>query len=207
MEAARTVWDLLKSSKFAGRHEKDVCIDQDQGGLSQDQYTLYTAPQFLGPQIKDIISALNAVTIECIIHFISQVIKWCIATDNPLFNSKTGEVHHGGNFQAMAVTNAMEKTRLALHRIGKMQFVQATESMNPAMNRGLPPSLAASDPSLNYHAKGLDIAVAHSRCGVTHQCPPLSFPSDGTLSSSLRDMAGTPATRSQYALYILVAAH
>jgi len=168
VEAVRTVWDLLKSSKFMGRHKKDVYIDQDQGRLSQDWYTLYTAPQFLGPQIKDIISALNAVTIECIIHFISQVIKWCIATDNPLFNGETGEVHHGGNFQAMAVTNAMEKTRLALHPIGKMLFVQATESMNPAMNRGLPPSLAASDPSLNYHAKGLDIAVAHSCIDAPH---------------------------------------
>lgn len=60
----------------------------------------------------------------------------------------------------MAVTNAMEKTRLALHHIGKLLFAQATELMNPTMNRGLPPSLAASDPSLNYHAKGLDIAVA-----------------------------------------------
>ena len=28
------------------------------------------------------------------------------------------------------------------------------------MNRGLPPSLAASDPSLDYHAKGIDIASA-----------------------------------------------
>jgi hypothetical protein len=28
------------------------------------------------------------------------------------------------------------------------------------MNSGLPPSLAATDPSLNYHAKGIDIATA-----------------------------------------------
>jgi phenylalanine ammonia-lyase len=28
------------------------------------------------------------------------------------------------------------------------------------MNRGLPPNLAASDPSLNYHTKGIDIALA-----------------------------------------------
>jgi len=65
VEAARTIWDLLKGSKLAGGHEKDVCIDQDQGELRQDRYTLRTAPQFLGPQIEDIISALNAVTIEC----------------------------------------------------------------------------------------------------------------------------------------------
>lgn len=60
----------------------------------------------------------------------------------------------------MAVTNAMEKTRLALHHIGKLLFAQSAELVNPTMNRGLPPSLAATDPSLNYHGKGIDIAVA-----------------------------------------------
>jgi phenylalanine ammonia-lyase len=60
----------------------------------------------------------------------------------------------------MAVTNAMEKTRLALHHIGKLLFSQCTELLNPTMNRGLPPSLAATDPSLDYHAKGVDIATA-----------------------------------------------
>ncbi|KAH9174925.1 phenylalanine ammonia-lyase [Lactarius sanguifluus] len=141
VEAARTIWDLLRGSKLASGHEKDVTIAEDQGELRQDRYTLRTAPQFLGPQIEDIISALNSVTIEC-----------NSTTDNPLFNGETGEVHHGGNFQAMAVTNAMEKTRLALHHIGKLMFAQTTELLNP--------SLAASDPSLDYHGKGLDIAVA-----------------------------------------------
>ena len=59
----------------------------------------------------------------------------------------------------MAVTNAMEKTCLALHHIGKLLFARATELMNPAMNRGLPPNLAASDPSSNYQTKGVDIGM------------------------------------------------
>ena len=54
----------------------------------------------------------------------------------------------------------MEKTRLALHAIGKLLFAQLTELLNPMTNRGLPPSLAATDPSLNFHGKGLDIASA-----------------------------------------------
>ncbi|KAI0041343.1 phenylalanine ammonia-lyase [Auriscalpium vulgare] len=149
MEAAHTIWDLLEKSQLAVGDEKEVTIDQDQGELRQDRYPLRTAPQFLGPQIEDILSALNTITIEC-----------NSTTDNPLVDGETGEVHHGGNFQAMAVTNAMEKTRLALHHIGKLLFAQSTELVNPSMNRGLPPSLAASDPSLNYHGKGIDIAVA-----------------------------------------------
>jgi phenylalanine ammonia-lyase len=60
----------------------------------------------------------------------------------------------------MAVTNAMEQTRIALHHIGKLLFSQCTELINPTMNHDLPPSLAATDPSLSYHAKGLDVATA-----------------------------------------------
>ena len=60
----------------------------------------------------------------------------------------------------MSVTNAMEKTRLALHHIGKLLFAQCTELINPTMNRGLPPNLAATDPSHNYFAKGIDIHAA-----------------------------------------------
>ncbi|KAF8483798.1 phenylalanine ammonia-lyase [Russula ochroleuca] len=149
IEAARTIWWLLHDSKLAVSDEKEVTIDQDQGELRQDRYPLRTAPQFLGPQIEDILASLNSIQIEC-----------NSTTDNPLVDAETNEVHHGGNFQAMAVTNAMEKTRLALHHIGKLLFAQSAELVTPAMNRGLPPSLAATDPSLNYHGKGIDIAVA-----------------------------------------------
>lgn len=96
------------------------------------------------------------------------------ATDNPLIDGDTGHVHHGGNFQAMAVTNAMEKTRLSLHHIGKLMFAQSTELANNALNNGLPPSLAASDPSLNYHGKGIDIATAAYVAELGHLAAPVS---------------------------------
>jgi len=65
IEAARTIWWLLHDSKFAVSDEKDVTIDQDQGELRQDRYPLRTAPQFLGPQIEDILAAMNSIQIEC----------------------------------------------------------------------------------------------------------------------------------------------
>ncbi|KAF5367517.1 hypothetical protein D9758_003626 [Tetrapyrgos nigripes] len=149
VETAQNIWNLLQGSKLAQAHEEEVALQDDRYSLRQDRYPLRTSPQFLGPQIEDILSALAAVTQEC-----------NSTTDNPLINGSTGEIHHGGNFQAMAITNAMEKTRLALHHIGKLLFSQSTELVNPAMNHGLPPSLAATDPSLNYHTKGADIATA-----------------------------------------------
>ncbi|KAJ6625560.1 phenylalanine ammonia-lyase [Mycena sp. CBHHK59/15] len=149
VECAQNIWNLLEGSKFAETHEEELSLEEDKYSLRQDRYPLRTSPQFLGPQIEDILSALSAVTQEC-----------NSTTDNPLVDGETGEVHHGGNFQAMSISNAMEKTRLALHHIGKLLFAQTTELLNPAMSRGLPPSLAATDPSLNYYGKGVDIATA-----------------------------------------------
>ncbi|KAG6902375.1 hypothetical protein C0995_000937 [Termitomyces sp. Mi166 len=149
IESARLIWNLLEDSAFATTHEQEVTIEEDEGLLKQDRYPLRTSPQFIGPQIEDLVESLKTITIEC-----------NSTTDNPLVDGETGKVHNGGNFQAMAVTNAMEKTRLGLHHLGKLLFSQCTELVNPAMNRGLPPSLAATDPSLDYHCKGVDIASA-----------------------------------------------
>lgn len=149
IETAKNIWNLLEGSRFASSSEEEVSITEDDGVLRQDRYALRTAAQFIGPQVEDILHSLDTITIEC-----------NSTTDNPLIDGETGKVHHGGNFQAMSVTNAMEKTRLSLHHIGKILFAQCTELMNPDTNRGLPPSLAATDPSLDYHCKGLDIGTA-----------------------------------------------
>ncbi|KAF5325935.1 hypothetical protein D9611_000229 [Ephemerocybe angulata] len=163
VESAQTIWDLLQGSKLAHMHEEEVSLKEDRYSLRQDRYPLRTAPQFLGPQLEDILAAHATITLEC-----------NTTTDNPLIDGETGEVHHGGNFQAMAVTNAMEKTRLALAHIGKLLFAQSTELANPMMNNGLPPSLAASDPSLNYHGKGIDIATASYVAELGHLAAPVS---------------------------------
>ncbi|KAF4620679.1 hypothetical protein D9613_000743 [Agrocybe pediades] len=163
VECAQNIYDLLEGSKLAQLHDAEVGLNQDRYSLRQDRYPLRTSPQFIGPQIEDILSALNAITQEC-----------NSTTDNPLIETETGIIHHGGNFQAMAVTNAMEKTRLALHHIGKILFAQSTELCNPAMNNGLPPSLAATDPSLNYHGKGADIATAAYVAELGYLASPVS---------------------------------
>jgi len=54
----------------------------------------------------------------------------------------------------------MTKSGYARAMDGQVMFAQCIDLINPSMNRGLPPSLAATDPSLAYHAKGIDIAVA-----------------------------------------------
>jgi phenylalanine ammonia-lyase len=109
-----------------------------------------------------------------------------IATDNPLIDPDTGVVHHGGNFQAMAVTTALEPMRLALFHVGKILFAQSTELQNPTMNNGLGGNLAATDPSLNFFGKGIDIAMAAYVGELAYLATPVST---GVQSAEMHNQA------------------
>jgi phenylalanine ammonia-lyase len=65
IEVSRNIWNFLDGSTFAQTHEEEVTIDQDEGVLRQDRYPLRTAPQFIGPQVEDLLQSLKTITIEC----------------------------------------------------------------------------------------------------------------------------------------------
>jgi len=170
IESAHLIWSLLSESKFAQGDEVEVKIEDDEGILRQDRYSLRTSPQWLGPQFEDIKRIEETIRIEV-----------NSTTDNPLVEPPRepggegaysacpdvdpdsrvpGKIHHAGNFQALAVTNAMDHLRLSLSQIGRLMFVQVTEMINPAMNRGLPGNLSGGESALDFGCKGLDIAAA-----------------------------------------------
>ena len=144
-EAARNIRRFLVSSQLVRGEEEN----EENQGLKQDRYALRTSPQWIGPQLEDLALAHEQVTVEC-----------NSTTDNPLVDIEGDTIHHGGNFQAVSVTSAMEKTRRSLQMFGRMLFSQCTELINPAMNSGLPPNLAADEPSTSYTMKGADINIA-----------------------------------------------
>ena len=123
-------------------------------GLHQDRYSLRTVPQWLGPALQETYFA--EVQLKNELKSIS---------DNPLIfpsteKDKPGKIVYGGNFQATRVTTAMEKLRLAILLVGRMIFAQSSEIIDSSMNNGLPPNLAADNPSLSFTAKGIDINMA-----------------------------------------------
>lgn len=119
-----------------------------EASLRQDRYSIRTASQWIGPVLEDLVLAHQQITIEC-----------NSATDNPILGPG-GQFLHGGNFQAKAVTSAMEKTRQGIQSLGRMLFTQCTEMINPATSHGLPPNLVAEDPSISYIFKGTDLNIA-----------------------------------------------
>ncbi|KAF2228551.1 Phenylalanine/histidine ammonia-lyase [Viridothelium virens] len=144
IDSARNITAFLTGSRLLNRHDS-----QDMATLRQDRYSLRTASQWIGPVLEDFGLAYDQLTIE-----LNSV------TDNPLVEVETGRVLHGGNFQARAVTSAVEKLRQGLQSIGRMLFTQCTEMINPATSWGLPPNLCSDDANDSFLFKGLDVVVA-----------------------------------------------
>jgi phenylalanine ammonia-lyase len=154
IEVAGNIRKLLEGSHFAVHHEEEVKVKDDEGILRQDRYPLRTSPQvgctsacrerhstdarslpqWLGPLVSDLIHAHAVLTIEA-----GQS-----TTDNPLIDVENKTSHHGGNFQAAAVANTMEKTRCVPWRSSLAAF-----SANPVAPAALasPRSASSASPS------------------------------------------------------------
>ncbi|KAF3920310.1 Imidazolonepropionase [Arthrobotrys entomopaga] len=161
IEIAANVRGMLAESKLV---ETSASKDHFRQGLFQDRYALRGAPQWLGPQLEDLLASAKQITIEL-----------NSTQDNPVIDSESGEIYYSCNFQAASVTSAMEKTRGALQMIGRLLFSFTSEMINPDLNKGLPPNLVADEPSLSFTMKGVDINMAAylSELGyLTHSVTP-----------------------------------
>lgn len=147
IEAAQNIRTFIKGSKLIYGLEQTK--DRFKAGLAQERYALRSSPQWLSPFLEDLMSAEKQLTVE-----INST------TDNPVVNVVDNDIHCGANFQAATVTSATEKIRLALQSIGKMLFAQTSEMINHDLSNGLPPNLAADDPSLSFCLKGIDVNTA-----------------------------------------------
>ncbi|KAJ5710551.1 L-Aspartase-like protein [Penicillium malachiteum] len=142
IESSRNISAFLRGSQLS------VPKDGKDGSLRQDRYSIRTAAQWIGPVLEDLLLAHQQITIEC-----------NSATDNPLIDDD-GNVLHGGNFQAKAVTSAMEKCRQGIQSIGRMIYTQCREMINPTTSWGLPPNLVVEEPSRSAIFKAIDIHIA-----------------------------------------------
>lgn len=163
IEAALNIRLFLQGSQLAQGlgAEKGQC--NFTGMLFQDRYSLRTASQWLGPGLEDLLLAHSQISTEL-----------NSTTDNPLVDAVQGKVHHGGNFQAVSVTSAMEKSRMSLQMTGKLMFAQCSELINPMLSNGLPPNLVADEPSVSFGMKGVDIGMASYMSELAFLANPVS---------------------------------
>ncbi|KAF8532570.1 L-Aspartase-like protein [Gautieria morchelliformis] len=147
VEVARNERTLLTGSTLARWYDESDPLAEHV--LRQDRYGLRTAPQWIGPQVEEALAAWRTIEVEM-----------NSTTDNPIIDLQGQRSVHGGNFQGTSVALAMEKTRIGLQHLGKLAYAQLVELGSPSLNRGLPPDLAAWEPSLDFGIKTIDVATA-----------------------------------------------
>ena len=155
-EAAAAIFSFLTGSRLVPDR------DPTRIGLFQDRYPLRTASQWIGPQLEDLTLATQQIQTEL-----------NSTTDNPLIDVATNLIHHGGNFQAVSLTSAMEKALNAVQMLGRLTFAQCSELLNSTLNKGLPPNLCVDDPSLSFTFKGVDINMAAYMSELAHLAHPV----------------------------------
>ncbi|KAF8524132.1 L-Aspartase-like protein [Hysterangium stoloniferum] len=115
-------------------------------------YYYSCVPQWVGPFAENLVQATRQIEIEL-----------NSTTDNPIIDPNgtyPTNVYHAGNFQALSVSDAMDKVRHAMQGVGKLLYSQHTELLNPLLNRGLPADCAAGEPNIDYGLKSSDLACA-----------------------------------------------
>lgn len=191
LEAAHNIRLFLRSSTFiTGLSRKK----RTGSGLWQDRYSTRTSPQWIGPYLEDLLLAHRQIETE--------LNSTC---DNPVIDSAAGEVFSGGNFQAAAITSALDKTRLALQMTGRMLSSQCAELINPSLNAGLDPNLVFGDPDASYTLKGIDVNMAAYTSELAALAAPVSahVQSAEMHNQAINSLAFLSARRTMAALDVL----
>lgn len=136
----------------------------------QDAYSLRCIPQVYGPVLDAMRFAQSLVDREL-----------NAATDNPLVFDD-GTLLSGGNFHGQAVALALDVLAIALTNVATMSERRVDRLVNPDLNQGLPPFLAA-DAGVNsgYMMTQVTAAALASECKVlSHPASVDTIPTDGS---------------------------
>lgn len=165
MEVANQMRNIMKSSKrFKKRecelynkiHSESLFIDK-----VQSYYSLRCVPQILGPVYDTYENAKNVIITE-----------YNSACDNPIVDSKTNNIYHGGNFHGDYVSFEMDKLKIAVTKLTMLAERQLNYLFHDKINGILPPFVNLGVLGLNY---GLQ-AAQFTATSTTAECQTLSNP-------------------------------
>ncbi|WP_063064998.1 HAL/PAL/TAL family ammonia-lyase [Nocardia violaceofusca] len=173
--SATLIRELLDGSKLTTSYE-EILVRRDtldgRGFLLldhriQDKYSVRCAPHVNGV-LRD--------SLEWTRRWVEIEIN--SSTDNPLFAWETGELHHGGNFYAGHVGQAMDSLKVAVASLADLLDRQLALVVDEKFNAGLTANLVAPLPEsdrqsgLHHGFKGMQIAAS----AVTAEALGLSGP-------------------------------
>lgn len=109
----------------------------------QEYYSLRCVPQILGPVCDTIRN-----TEEVLVNEVNSV------NDNPIVDTATKTVYHGGNFHGDYVSFEMDKLKIATAKLSMLAERQVNFLMNNKLNEVLPPFVNLGTLGLNLGLQG-----------------------------------------------------
>ena len=165
-EVARAMRSIACDSRRVRKREDELYANghQDKKIFEhkvQPYYSLRCVPQVLGPVLDAIRNAVETLTNE-----------FNSACDNPIVDTKTQYVYHGGNFHGDYISFEMDKLKIAVTKLTMLAERQLNYLFHDRINEILPPFVNMGVLGLNY---GLQ-ASQFTATSTTAECQTLSNP-------------------------------
>ncbi|WNI23330.1 aromatic amino acid ammonia-lyase [Streptomyces sp. ITFR-16] len=159
LAAARSIRRVLGGSRLTTTYEELVAAAKPLAGADhvrqerriQDPYSLRCVPQVVGVLRDSLAWAGPWITTEM-----------NASTDNPLFAVDEGRLHHGGNFYAGHVGQAMDALKVAVSNVADLLDRQLALLVDERFSLGLPGNLVppGAEAGLHHGFKGMQIAAS-----------------------------------------------
>ncbi len=144
IEIARRMREICASSRRLRKRETEL-YNGDTGEAPtfkhklQPYYSLRCTPQILGPVLETLEQA-EKILVE----------EFNSVDDNPVVDSKTGTIYHGGNFHGDYVSLEMDKLKIAVTKMTMLAERQLNYLFHDRINETLPPFVNLGKLGLNY---------------------------------------------------------
>jgi histidine ammonia-lyase len=148
---------LSRQEELYDKETKDTVLQHK----VQPYYSLRCVPQILGPVYDELINAEKV-----LINELNSV------DDNPIVDSETQSVYHGGNFHGDYVAYEMDKLKTGITKLAMLIERQLNYLLHDRINGILPPFLNFGNPGLNYGLQGTQFTAT----STTAECQTLSNP-------------------------------
>jgi histidine ammonia-lyase len=163
---ARQMRSILNDSKLIRRREDHLYNGKTEQvevfkHKVQEYYSLRCVPQVLGPVLDTILNGEKVLFDEA-----------NSTNDNPIIDSDTRNVFHGGNFHGDYVALEMDKLKIAITKLSMLAERQLNYLLNDKLNEKLPPFVNLGKLGLNLGMQGVQFTAV----STVAENQTLSFP-------------------------------
>lgn len=166
-QIAKMMRDLLHDSQLVRRRADHLYNGKTEKvevfkNKVQEYYSLRCVPQILGPVLDTIIYAKQVTLDE-----INSI------NDNPIIDSESENVFHGGNFHGDYISLEMDKLKIVVSRLSMLAERQLNYLLNDKLNEILPPFVNLGKLGLNLGMQGVQFTAVSTVAENQTLCFPM----------------------------------